>query len=184
MKRTLESMKKNLFWKLRGWYLKKVVNECVTLSQVCDKMAIYAPKSIKNNRDAFRSVALDIYSTEDGYSESELLDFEREDLESWLDDFFRTTEVLPECQMQSVSLVPLRHSRLSSIKKQPSHLCFVGQERRNFLRAKINLSQLEYSRLCKTGIGRFYLNSVDDLKNRIRCEYEQSLSCSRIINAR
>ena len=76
----IELMQYNLFWRLRGWIMRKTENECVCVGDIVTKIGKYAPKSILNNREQYELAVKKLWSCAHDYNfDSE--DFLREDLD-------------------------------------------------------------------------------------------------------
>ena len=76
----MELMQYNLFWRLRGWIMRKTENECACISEIVDKISKYAPKSILSSREQYERAVKDLWNSVHEYSiDSE--DYLREDLE-------------------------------------------------------------------------------------------------------
>lgn len=76
----IDLMQYNLFWRLRGWILRKTENECVNVGDIVGKIGKYAPKAILRNREQYEYAVKNLWNAAHDYSiDSE--DYMREDLE-------------------------------------------------------------------------------------------------------
>lgn len=83
----IDLMQYNLFWRLRGWILRKTENECVNVGDIVEKIGKHAPKSILNSREQYERAVKDLWNSVHEYSiDSE--DYLREDLEFEMDWIF------------------------------------------------------------------------------------------------
>ncbi|MDR2626571.1 MAG: hypothetical protein LBC40_00875 [Dysgonamonadaceae bacterium] len=87
----IERMRYNLYWKVYPWFMRNEDYRVVSIGELAEKVAKYAPKAIRNNRSELEAAINEIYA---GYHGVSIFADEdrREDLEFEMDWFFNRTK--------------------------------------------------------------------------------------------